>query len=41
MAESAIGLYKTELSRRHGPWGNPEQVEIAPLKPSTGSTTEG
>ena len=32
MAESAIGLYKTELIRRHGPWRNPEQVEFATLE---------
>ena len=32
MAESAIGLYKTELIRRHGPWRSPEQVEIATLE---------
>jgi putative transposase len=32
MAESAIGLYKTELIRRHGPWRNPAQVEIATLE---------
>jgi len=29
MAESAIGLYKTELIRRRGPWWNPDQVEFA------------
>jgi transposase InsO family protein len=32
MAESAIGLYKTELIRRHGPWRTPDQVEIATLE---------
>jgi len=32
MAESAIGLYKTELIRRQGPWRNPEQVEFATLE---------
>jgi putative transposase len=32
MAESAIGLYKAELIRRHGPWRNPDQVEIATLE---------
>jgi Integrase core domain len=26
MAESAIGLYKTELIRRRTPWRNPDQV---------------
>lgn len=29
MAESAIGLYKTELIRRQGPWRTVNQVEIA------------
>jgi putative transposase len=32
MAESAIGLYKTELIRRQGPWRTPEQVEFATLE---------
>jgi putative transposase len=32
MAESAIGLYKTELIRRRGPWRNPEQVEFGTLE---------
>jgi len=32
MAESAIGLYKTELIRRQGPWRNPDQVEFATLE---------
>lgn len=32
MAESAIGLYKTELIRRQGPWRTPDQVEIATLE---------
>lgn len=32
MAESGIGLYKTELIRRRGPWRNPEQVEIQTLE---------
>lgn len=32
MAESAIGLYKTELIRRRGPWRNPDQVEFATLE---------
>ncbi len=32
MAESAIGLYKTELIRPHGPWRTPDQVEIATLE---------
>ena len=32
MAESAIGLYKTELIRRRGPWPSPDQVEIATLE---------
>jgi transposase len=31
LAESTIGLYKTELIRRHGPWGTLEEVELATL----------
>ena len=32
LAESVIGLYKTELIRRRGPWRNLEAVELATLK---------
>jgi putative transposase len=32
MAESAIGLYKTELIRRRGPWRTPDQVEFSTLE---------
>jgi len=32
MAESTIGLYKTELIHRQGPWKTPEQVEFATLE---------
>jgi putative transposase len=32
LAETIIGLYKTELIRRHGPWKNLDQVEIATLE---------
>jgi putative transposase len=32
MVESAIGLYKAELIRRHGPWRSPAQMEIATLE---------
>ena len=32
MAESTIGLYKTELIYRRRPWRTPEQVEIATLE---------
>jgi len=32
MAESVIGLYKTELIRRKGPWRGGEAVELATLK---------
>jgi putative transposase len=28
MAESAIGLYKTELHRPHGPWRNLDHLEL-------------
>jgi len=31
LAESVIGLYKTELIRRRGPWRNVEHVELATL----------
>ena len=31
LAESIIGLYKTELIRRRGPWREPEAVEFATL----------
>jgi putative transposase len=32
LAETEIGLYKTELIRRHGPWRNLDDVEIATLE---------
>ena len=32
LAESTIGLYKTELIHRQGPWRTPEQVELATLE---------
>jgi putative transposase len=32
MAETTIGLYKTELIYRQGPWRAPEQVELATLE---------
>ena len=31
-AESLIGLYKTELIRRRGPWRGLDDVELATLK---------
>ena len=31
LAESTIGLFKTELIRRHGPWRTLDQVELATL----------
>ena len=31
MAESTIGLYKTELVRRQGPWRTAEALELATL----------
>ncbi len=31
MAESTIGLYKTELTKPQGPWRNAEQLELATL----------
>jgi transposase InsO family protein len=32
LAESIIGLYKTEVIRRRGPWRNLEAVEFATLE---------
>jgi transposase InsO family protein len=32
LAESVIGLYKTEVIRRRGPWRNLEAVEFATLE---------
>ena len=32
LAESIIGLYKTELIRQHGPWRNLDDVEFATLE---------
>jgi putative transposase len=32
LAESTIGLYKTELIRHHGPWRGCDQVELATLE---------
>ena len=32
LAEATIGLYKTELLNRKGPWRTPEQVELATLE---------
>jgi putative transposase len=32
LAESEIGLFKTELIRRRGPWRNLDDVEIATLE---------
>ena len=32
LAEAIIGLYKTELIRRRGPWRNTEHVEFATLE---------
>jgi putative transposase len=38
LAESKIGLYKTELIRQHGPWRTCHQVELATSNTSTGTT---
>jgi transposase InsO family protein len=32
LAETIIGLYKTEVIRRNGPWRNLEEVEFATLE---------
>ena len=31
LAETVIGLFKTEVIRQHGPWKNVEEVEFATL----------
>ena len=41
LAESIIGLYKTEVIRPRGPWRGLERVEFATLSGSTGSTIGG
>ena len=38
LAESIIGLFKTEVIHRKGPWRHLEAVEFATLRGSTGST---
>ena len=32
LAETIIGLYKTELIHQHGPWRSLEEVELATLE---------
>jgi putative transposase len=32
LAETTIGLYKTELIDRHGPWRGRDHVELATLE---------
>ncbi|WP_043638047.1 integrase core domain-containing protein, partial [Nonomuraea candida] len=32
LAETTIGLYKTELIHRHGPWKGLDDVEIATME---------
>ena len=39
LAESIIGLYKTEVTRRRGPWRGPEDVEFATLEGNPGRFT--
>lgn len=41
LAESVIGLYKTELIRRQEPWRHQEAVEFATLSWVIGSITKG
>ena len=38
LAESVIGLFKTELIRKQGPWKNLDDVEFATWNGWTGST---
>lgn len=40
LAESLIGLYKTEVIRRDGPWKSLEHVEFATLEWVHGFNTE-
>src|SRR3954470_14547646 len=39
LAESVIGLFKTEVIKPRAPWRTVEQVEMPPWSTSTGSTT--
>jgi len=41
LAESVIGLFKTEVIRRKGPWRHVDAVEFATLEWSTGLITAG
>src|SRR5216117_4021501 len=41
LAKSTIGLYKTELIRRRGPWRGLDGLELATWSGSTGTTTAG
>ena len=41
LAETIIGLFKTEVIRRRGPWRHIDAVEFATLAWSTGSTPGG
>ena len=41
IAETIIGLYKTEVIRQRGPWKNIDDVEFATWNGSTGSITGG
>jgi transposase InsO family protein len=41
LAESQIGLYKTELTRPEGPWRGVEHVELETSTGSIGSTPRG
>ncbi len=40
-AETTIGLYKTELIRRHGPWRTVIRSNWPPSNTSTGTTSAG
>ncbi|MBP2329513.1 transposase InsO family protein [Kibdelosporangium banguiense] len=41
LAESTIGLYKTELIKPQGPWHNKNEVEIATAAWWSGTTING
>jgi hypothetical protein len=41
LAETEIGLFKAELIHHRGPWRGLDDVELATLEWSTGTTTDG
>jgi putative transposase len=41
LAETEIGLFKTELIHHRGPWRGIDDVELPPRNGPTGTTTDG